>query len=689
MKRFRLLWLALAAVSCSFEQSPSDRLNPGTPLSSWEFSIDGNNWETVTVPHSYNALDGHSEQYYRGTAHYRTVIPPAPAEAPRFILFEGAAQQCRVILNGEEIASHKGGYTPFTVNLTGKLTAQRNILEVVCDNHEDVELIPVSSDFNKNGGLHNPVWLLEYGESYFSPEAYGPYRIHVTQMEVSDSAAVARAETKVCGKASTVRWSLADASGNEVLQGVSEPGADGIAVWDFSLEAPHLWNGLADPYLYTVTASMGEGADADLAGAEVGFRYFLFDPDKGFYLNGKPYPLRGISMHQDTYGKASALSRADFDRDYDIVRELGCNFLRLAHYPHNDYAFRLCDRLGIVVQTEIPWVNVCGERATPEYFDNIHSQMSEMITSLYNHPSIVFWGMWNELDTWGNKEQFQGPFDAVKVRDETARLYDHAKGLDSTRYVGLTECSVLKREFYPELKADFMSENRYQGWYYNYNTFDKFTAEMDFVHEVRGRACVAEYGYGVNPFCHTWKDGDIRRYKDDSLHVEEYGNRAHEAIIQQITDLPYLGFTAIWIMFDFPVASRHEGFVDSQDGVEFTVNEDRKYMNDKGIVTRDRKVRKDVFYLYKSLWNTSEETVYISGRRLQARPAGEDFVLTVYSNAPWLALYRDGREVVRMDSTGENTGVIWKFPATMGDSATTFRVVSPTGATDEVTFRAL
>ena len=660
-----------------------------TDLTDWQFSKDGEQWENVTVPHSYNALDGPTEKYYRGKAHYRREVS-FPRGKTAFLLFEGAAQAAEVYLDGEPLKAHKGGYTPFVVPLP-----HSGLVEVVCDNTEDIELIPVSSDFNKNGGLHNPVRLLVYDDVFFSPEgSYGPYRLHVVQKEVTDNKVIAevRAQIRNAGRAvqCPVTVVIKDASGKVVAEDVSQVSMEAGGVKEFAktltLENPHLWNGIIDPYLYTVELSIGK----DIASTEVGFRYFSVDREKGFCLNGKPYPLRGVSMHQDTYGKASALTKEDFARDYKIVKELGCNFLRLAHYPHNDEAFRLCDRMGIIVQTEIPWVNICGVRASEAYFDNIHQQMWEMITSLYNHPAICFWGMWNELDSWGNRENFQGRLDEDRVVAETARLYDYAKSLDPTRFVGLTDDSVFQRDHYTDLKADYYSENRYHGWYYNYGDFSGLTGEMTWIRDTMGPANISEYGVGINPFCWTWYDAAVRRDRTDSLHFEAYGNRSHESHAQQIAQMPWLNFTSLWILFDFPVADRHEGFVDSEDGVHYVANTARMYMNDKGLITRDRQTKKDVFYLYKSWWNHEVETVYITGRRLAYRPAGQEFTLTVYSNAPSLKLYRDGEEVASLTTTGEPTGVIWKFAdVTMGPGDTTFKVVSPDGTTDEVTWKAL
>ena len=696
MKHSLISLLALAMLvlaSCGQKAAWTDRPVNGKALVEWSFSKDGETWEEVSIPHSYNAQDGHSISYYRGEAHYKTTLPKA--KNPRYLLFEGVGQSAKVFLNGELLKEHDGGYTPFWVDLTGKLTGGRNQLEVVCDNSENLDRIPLTSDFNKNGGLHYPVWLLECPPVHISPDAFGLYRLHVSQVDVSDEKALGKAETRICNASQAdapvnVTWTLSDAEGAEVLsysQTVTvAAGSSADVAWDFTLEQPHLWNGTLDPYLYTVSVKAGK----DAAQTEVGFRYFAMDRVKGFQLNGKSYPLRGVSMHQDRPDKASALWQEDFDADYEIVREIGANFLRLAHYPHNDYAFRLCDRMGIIVQTEIPWVNNCGENASEAYFANIYQQMEEMVTSLYNHPSICFWGMWNELDSWGNiPGQLQGALDARRVVDETAKLYDFTKQLDPYRYVGLTDDSMFQRDFYTELKADYYSENRYHGWYYNYNKFWGLADDMEWIQQNMGITNLSEYGAGINPYCHTWDPWAVVRDVTDSLHLEEYGNLAHEAFAQQIAQAPYLNFTSAWVLFDFAVASRQEGFLDSNNGYSYIYNDDRKFTNDKGLVTRDRKLKKDVFYLYKAWWNKEEETVHIANTRLRFCPPSQDITLTVYSNAPALHVVREGQEIRGALITGEPTGVIWKFDIRMGDKKTTFRVESPSGTYDEITLEPL
>ncbi len=699
--RSRQIATVLAALSLLVAQGLEAQIR-GTrqeQLKNWEFSKDGSSWSHVSVPHSYNAIDGHSPEYYRGEATYRCEFRPGDIKRPHYLLFEGAAQAASVTVNGVRLASHKGGYTPFVVNITEALKKGTNTVEVVCDNREDLSLAPVSSDFNKNGGLHNPVWLLDMDDVHLSPEGYGLYRMHCATPEVSKRRVETRVRTRLVNSGTKsadvmVRVLLMEADGSLAYQADRElhlsPKSETDFEHDFEATGIRFWNGLKDPYLYTARIEVFKGRRLlDMAETKIGYRSYEIDPARGFLLNGQPYPLHGVAMHQDSDGRASAVTDADVRRDYKIVKELGANFLRLAHYPHNDLEYRLCDSLGIVVQTEIPWVNICGTGAKQAYFNNIRHQMEEMVVNLYNHPSIVFWGMWNEVDIWGNNDDFQGPFDAPKVLTETGKLYDFTKRLDPYRFVGFTDDSRLKREGYPGLAGDFCSQNIYLGWYQTPNDFSGLTGELADVKERRGGpVSLAEYGAGINPFCHVSDPAKaVRDLEDDSRHYEEYGNMLHEAYVRQILKMPWLTFTSAWLMFDFPVANRTEGYMDSSDGERFVSSEARKYMNDKGLVTRDRQTRKDVFYLYKSLWNKKETTVYITSRRLRSRPSGEEFTIKVYSNARSLSLYQNGKLVKKKTGSGEDTGVIWTFPGIrLQKDSDTFRVVANNGARDEVTW---
>ena len=702
MRKHSVLTVILLTLSLGpgvFLSHAQDRAPYCEELSEWTFSKPSEGPLPVTLPHSYNALDGHSGSYYRGEATYTKELEFSSVDLRNrkyFLLLEGAAQKATIYVDDKEISRHEGGYTAFCVPLSGNIHEGRNVLRVVCDNSEDVDLAPVTSDFNKNGGLHNPAFLLGMGKFYFCPMENGPYRLHVSTPSVSAEKAQARVQTRVVNSSAkprkmTVRVELRDDMGKKVASRrvkVSVP-AGGSAPLSCTLDvdSPHLWNGVEDPYLYTVTLKLRRSLFTlwDYASVKTAFRFFSMDLDKGFFLNGRPYPLRGVSIHQDTELKATALSPEDYIRDYGMVMDMGANFVRLAHYPHNDIAFSICDSLGLLVQTEIPWVNICGKNATQKYFDNLHSQAGEMVRNLFNHPSVVFWGMWNELDTWGNNDRIQGPLDEGRVVAETARLYDYIKSLDGGRFVGLTDDSVLARDGYTSLKADYISENRYNGWYYG--TPAGFRGDLDRMHSYGRPFNISEYGVGVNPFCHTWREEDMTKRGNDTKHFEEYGNYFHEEHYRMIMQDPSIVFTSLWVMFDFPVSGRQEGFLDSDDGVNFTRNESRLYTNDKGIVTRDREVKKDSYYFYRSLWNTHDKTLYITSRRLEKIPRGQPYTIKVYSNAGPLTLLRDGKEVQTLSSpTDPVTGVIWCFdPQVIEGEGATFEVRNSDGSlTDSV-----
>ena len=696
--RRNILFAAILAMISAISANAQIRGLRQVELKDWQFSKDGISWEDVTIPHSYNAEDGHSKAYYRGDATYKTEFRVNDAKADHFLVFEGAAQKAIVKVNGVQVADHRGGYTAFPVNITEAIKKGINEVEVICDNRRDLDIIPVESDFNKNGGLHNPVFLVQMEKAYFSPESYGLYRLRVEAPEVAPNKVATVVKTKVMNTSNrgitvNVRTQLIEADGSLGYQADRKVDIKAFSEYDyrheFVVSGLHLWNGVKDPYLYTVRVELFEGKRMlDIAETKVGYRYYHMDPENGFYLNGKPYPLRGVAMHQDMDGKATALTHDDYRRDYRMIKELGANFLRLAHYPHNDFSYQQADSLGIIVQTEIPWVNVCGVNARQAYFNNIHDQMEEMINNLFNHPSICFWGMWNELDSWGNNDSLQGGFDADAVVYQTGKLYEFAKSLDPWRYVGVSDDSAVKRPGYTDLKVDYLSENRYNGWYYDADNLDAFSKDMEEIHKKMGVTNVSEYGAGINPFSHVWDPARVK--KDDACHFEEFGNMFHESYWRQILKMPWLNFTSAWVLFDFPVSGRQEGYMDSDNGETFKENPARKHMNDKGLVTRDRQTKKDVFYFYKSLWNKSETTVYFTSRRLKYYPAGEDLHLKVYSNAKTLTLYQNGRQVERMKGSGESTRVIWQFaPLRLKTDQDTFIVVADDGTTDEITLSRL
>lgn len=650
-----------------------------TELNSWDFrKANETEWRKVTLPHSCNAIDGQSARYYRGSAYYRTSIERSGQE--QFLYLMGAAQRSVVSVNGQAICEHGGGYTPYCVRLTPHLKAGTNEIMVECDNTLNRSLAPVSSDFNKNNGLHNEAWLVETGHVYCDFQTMGYDALHVTPLNVSAQSADVKLNTLVQNTASEgqdirVVFKIKNHEGKTVSSSkqkihVAAQGQTEV-VWNKTMKRPHLWNGLQDPYLYTAEVQLWDGKKMlESNEAKFGVRSFALDSIRGFILNGKPYTLRGFSMHQDWQGSASAVTKEQTDKDFEIVKELGCNVVRLAHYPHNRYILDQCDRLGLVVETEIPWVNECGNDLTlydqKAYTENLHSQLKEMITNHYNHPSVVFWGLWNELGNIDGSRP-QGPkLDVEATVNTTESLYRLAHQLDSTRKVGFADASFALRT--PQLQLgkhfDYFAFNTYNGWYSNCKTPEGAVHFDDMLKRLLARTpyiAISEYGSGANPFCHSDNPAKTTRPSvGGARHDEEWGNIVHEIHLKSLCTNSRVQFSTGWILFDFAVGARREGYMLCNDGVNAKVDSSYMFLNDKGIVSRDRKVKKDAFYLYKACWNKQEPTVYITSRRFTERTS-DTINVKVYSNLHDLTLYHNGRQVETLHATDEPTGVIWNF----------------------------
>lgn len=651
-----------------------------TELGHWDFrkaSVDV--WQRVKVPHSCNAADGQSANYYRGKTYYRTLV--SRHGKAQFLYLMGAAQRSVVSVNGKVVAEHCGGYTPYSVDLTPYLTKSRdNVILIECDNTLDCNMAPVSSDFNKNNGLQNKVYLVETDDVFCDFQSMGYDAFHVTPIDVSAHSANIVLNTQVRNMSAESRnievvFRVTDRQGKQVMsnrQALNLPANASLPVkWQQTILRPHLWNGLADPYLYKAEVQLWQGKrKLENYSTQFGIRSFALDSVKGFILNGKPYSLRGFSLHQDWQGSASAVSNKQTDINFDIIKELGCNVVRLAHYPHNRYIIEKCDRLGLIVQTEIPWVNECGNDTTlydqRAYIANLHDQLQEMITNHYNHPSIVFWGLWNELGNIDGSHPQGSHLDKKAVVDATAALYAHAHRLDSTRLVGFADASFGLRT--PELKHgthfDYYAFNTYNGWYSNTKSpygargFDKMLQRL---HKRAPYVAITEYGSGANPYCHS-ANPTLTTHPSvgGARHDEEWANIVHECHLQLLCQTPWLQYSTGWIMFDFAVGARREGYKVTRNGVTLQTDSSYMFQNDKGIVTRDRKVKKDAFYLYKACWNHNEPTIYITSHRYAERTS-DTLVIKVYSNLHNLTLYQNGRKLQELTSTNEPSGVVWTF----------------------------
>ena len=562
--------------------------------------------EAVSLPHTWNALDGQDggNDYYRGTCWYaRELSAPEASGGAVFLELNGAAHTCEVYLNGEKLCLHEGGYSAFRVELTGKLQ-ESNVLEISVSNEDSDHVYPQKADFTFYGGLYREVMLISVPGEHFELLRDGTPGIKVTP--VVDLA-------EHCANVTVETWQNA-AAVTVTVNGESKtvPSVNGCAQAEFVIQNVHLWDGVDDPYLYTATARLDSG---DEICTRFGCREFRVDPEKGFFLNGRSYPLRGVSRHQDLKGKGNALSKEDHAADMAIIRELGANTLRLAHYQHAQEFYDLCDENGIVVWAEIPYITL----HMPNGRENTLSQMRELITQCYNHPCIAVWGLSNEITA------------ASAVNDDLLEnhrlLNDLCHRMDKTRLTTMANVFMLEIDS-PILEIpDVNSYNLYFGWYLGeLEQTDEF---FDDYHEKYPKRVIgfSEYGADANPAFHS-------SHPEKGDYTEEYQALYHEHMLRMIEARPYLWATHLWNLFDFAADGRDEGGKHGE--------------NQKGLVTFDRMLRKDAFYLYKAAWNKKEPFVHLCGKRYINR-CEDETEIRVYSNQPHVKLYVDGAFVGEQD----------------------------------------
>ncbi len=564
----------------------------------------------VSLPHTWNAIDGQDggNDYYRGTCWYRTTLerPELKDGEKAYLEFDGAAMTADVYFNGEKLVHHEGGYSRFRADITEKITETGNVLLVSVDNSDNARVYPQKADFTFYGGLYRMVRLVIVPKSHFSMDYHGGNGIKVTPEVTLPENAAQPASAEV-----TVEiW----AEGGAEYVTVTAAGltkraevTDGYAKVTFRLDTVHLWDGINDPYLYTAKAELNSG---DVVETRFGCRSFRIDPQEGFFLNGRLYPLRGVSRHQDRAGVGNALTFSMHQEDMEIIREMGANTLRLAHYQHAQEFYDLCDENGIIVWAEIPYItmHMSGGR------DNTLSQMRELVIQNYNHPSIVCWGLSNEISAASPVNE-----ELLENHRELNRLCHE---LDQTRKTVMANVFMLEKES-PLLEIpDINSYNLYFGWYVGEMIqTDEF---FDEYHSAYPDRCIgfSEYGADANPAYHS-------THPDRGDYTEEYQCLYHEHMLRMIEERPWLWATHVWNMFDFAADGRDEGGKHGE--------------NQKGLVTIDRKLKKDAFYLYKAYWS-KEAFVHLCGRRYVDR-VEEVTKIKVYSNQPCVALYVDGKPV--------------------------------------------
>ena len=592
--------------------------------------------KVVNLPHTFNAEDFlNDEGYYRGEGSYMKEIEvPESWKGKRiFVKFEGAGSVANVQINWNQVGQHKGAYNAFTYEITDYLTfGIKNYLLVTCDNTHRFDVATQSGDFNIYGGLYRDAWLIVTDDVAISPLYYGSDGLLVTQKYLTNDHAELSAEihltTKSDYKDCEVEFQLVDANGNVVVSKKSNIINNDKVTINAGVEKPHLWDGVADPYLYKVVAILKKGGkEIDRVEDQFGFRNFYVDENKGFFLNGKHLKLRGVSRHQDWAGIASALTKENHLADFEIFKEMGVNSLRLAHYPQAHFMFEEADRRGYVVWEEIPFVSTYV--GYQDFDDNLRLQLKEMIIQNYNHPSIMFWGLFNEVP--GGHESI------------VTELNDIAHQLDPVRVTTSATCFEGDYNFI----SDVMGWNKYFGWYTG--KIDDFGPFMDEWHKTypNAKISVSEYGAGASINQHIGKfDEDNKEYNNPrgKLHPEEKQTIYHMKHLKMIEERDFLWGSYVWNMFDFASSLRTEG--------------DTNNINDKGLVTHNRQTRKDAFYLFKANWNKVEKTVHLCSKRYVDRK--EDVTdIIVFTTAPNVKLYINGK-LVGTQKTNAYATVVWE-----------------------------
>ncbi|MBP5343264.1 glycoside hydrolase family 2 protein [bacterium] len=562
------------------------------------------NYENVNIPHTWNAIDGSDggDDYYRGKCWYQKKldIENVNENGRVFIEFRGVNSSCEVYLNKEFVGSHDGGYSTFRFDITDFIK-EENILDVAADNRYTDKVYPQKADFTFYGGIYRDVNIIYVPEYHFDLEYFGSEGLKITPKvkEVGKGELNCKCYTKGSEKGN-IEITIYDNEDKELFKLQNDETKE--------IDNPHLWDSVHDPYLYKAVARIVDGGEVvDEVCDYFGYRSFSVDAKTGFYLNGRSYPLHGVCRHQDRKNMGNAITKKEHDEDIEMIKEIGANTVRLAHYQHDDYFYDLCDKNGFVVWAEIPYIS----RHMVNANDNTVSQMTELIVQEYNHPSICFWGVSNEITMFHN--------DVKDMLENHRKLNDLCHELDPTRLTTLACYSVCAPFNKSAHITDVVSWNLYLGWYvpgFFLNDLWFWFFKLFYPKRVIG---MSEYGAEGMPNLHS-----LHPRRGDN--TEEYQIKYHEYMLKFYEKAKYLWATHVWNMYDFAADARNQG---GEPG-----------MNHKGLVTYDRKTKKDSFYLYKAYW-TKEPMIHITGKRFMNR-TGSKLMIKVYSNQEEVSLYNNG-----------------------------------------------
>lgn len=599
----------------------------------WQFrfghQVEKNTVARVDLPHTWNAQDALSGRtdYKRGLGHYeRRLFVPADWKGQRLYLrFEGANSIADLFVNGRHAGQHRGGYGAFVFEITDFVNyGKANTLRVSVNNAETLELMPLVGDFNFYGGLYRDVHLVRTGPTCISLLDHGSSGIRLVQDSVSKDYAAIRALVALSNGSDTatqaeVLLRLLDGDREVAAQRLTltlPPDSSVEGSLPVSLRRPHLWDGRRDPFRYRAEVSLWRnGHEVDRVEQPLGLRYYHIDPERGFFLNGRHLPLRGVCRHQDRSEVGNALRREHHDEDAAIMAEMGANAVRLAHYPQAEYFYDLMDRYGFIVWAEIPFVGPGGYSDEgfvnlPAFRQNGREQLVELIRQHYNHPSIVVWGLFNELSMRGDD-----PVPYIKELNDLAHREDPTR---LTVAASNTDGSL-------NFVTDAMAWNRYDGWYGG--TPADLGRWLDHMHTTHPdlRIAISEYGAGASLY--HQQDTLVKTVATSFWHPENWQTHYHMANWREISARPFVWGSFIWNLFDFGAAHRHEG--------------DRVGINDKGLVSFDRRTRKDAFYFYKANWNKEIPLLYLAERRCTRRTRPVQTFMA-FTNQPEAELFVNG-----------------------------------------------
>ena len=573
----------------------------------WSFrfshQVNANAARRVDLPHTWNAQDalGGKYDYKRGIGNYtkKIFIRPEWQSKRLFLRFEGANCVSNVFVNGKHIGEHRGGYGAFVFEITDKVEyGKENTLLVRVNNGEQLDVMPLVGDFNFYGGIYRDVHLLLTDNLCISPLDYASSGVYLIQQQITDKQAAICARINLSNGTGELRKAVLRLQVNDGKKTVYEtekevsmiPHTDvQVENIEFILKNPRLWNGMQDPFMYqAVLTLIKDGKELDKVEQPLGLRYYVTDPDKGFFLNGKYLPLHGVCRHQERAEVGNALYPVHHEEDTRIMLDMGVNAVRLAHYPQATYMYDLMDKYGIVTWAEIPFVGPGGYADKgfvdqPSFRENGKEQLKEMIRQHYNHPSICFWGLFNEL-----KEQGDNPVEYIKELNAMAHREDPTR----------PTTSASNQDGALNFITDHIAWNRYDGWYGA--TPATLATWLDATHKNHPEIKIAISEYGAGASIYHQQDSLVQTVPGSWWHPENWQTEYHIQNWKIINERPYVWASFVWNMFDFGAAHRMEG--------------DRSGINDKGLVTHDRKIKKDAYYFYRANWNP-EPMIYIAGRR--------------------------------------------------------------------------